>query len=92
MLAAPASKITIRQIMEAAIGPVCVVDCVDEPESCPRSQFCECRIVYAMINRRVADVLEDFTLEDLVDPSWIREQEEVIGRQLVPVGASPSEA
>ena len=82
-LAAMPSQITIRQIMEAAIGPVCVVDCVDDPESCPRADYCECRVVYALINQRVADVLEEFTLEDLVDPSWIRNEAGHAERQLV---------
>ena len=49
-----------------------VVDCVDEPETCPRSEYCECRVVYALINQRIADVLDDFTLADLLDPSWMQ--------------------
>jgi Rrf2 family protein len=86
-LAAPPSKITILQIIEASIGPVCVVDCIDDPESCPRAEYCECRVVYALINKRVADVLEEFTLEDLVDPSWTQEKGGTMERQLVSLGA-----
>jgi Rrf2 family protein len=71
-LASLASEITVGQIIEAAIGPICVVDCVEEPDTCSRSEYCECRVVYALINRRVAGVLEDFTLADLLDPSWVR--------------------
>jgi Rrf2 family protein len=70
-LATPAARITIGRIMEAAIGPICVVDCVDEPETCPRSEFCECRVVYALINTRIAGVLEEYTLADLLDPTWV---------------------
>jgi Rrf2 family protein len=69
-LAAPTEDVTIRMIIEAAIGPIAVVDCVDEPETCPRSDYCECRVVYALINQRVAEVLEDFTLADLLDKRW----------------------
>jgi len=89
-LAAPASKITIRQVIEASIGPVCVVECVEEPESCMRADFCECRIVYALINQRIAQVLDDFTLEDLLDPSWVSEKGVELGRQLVPLAGLPS--
>jgi Rrf2 family protein len=89
-LAAPPSEITIRQIIESSIGPVCVVDCIDEPESCPRADYCECRVVYALINKRVADVLEEFTLEDLVDPSWTREKGGSLERQLASLGAAPT--
>jgi Rrf2 family protein len=89
-LASPASDITIGRIIEASIGPVCVVDCVEEPESCLRAEFCECRIVYALINQRIAQVLEDFTLEDLLDPSWIGEKGVEFGSRPVPVGDLPS--
>jgi Rrf2 family cysteine metabolism transcriptional repressor len=85
-LGAPASKITIRQIIEASIGPVCVVDCVEEPESCLKAEFCECRIVYALINQRVAQVLDDFTLEDLLDPSWISDKEIELGEPRLAIG------
>jgi len=89
-LAAPASKITIRQIIEASIGPVCVVDCVEEPESCLKAEFCECRIVYALINQRIAQVLDDFTLEDLLDPSWISDKESELGELRLPIGGVPT--
>ena len=38
---------------------------------CPRAEFCECRIVYSIINARIADVLREYTLADLLDPSWV---------------------
>jgi Rrf2 family protein len=82
-LSSPPDKITIRQIIEATIGPVCVVDCIDEPEACPRADYCECRIVYAMINLRIGEVLEEFTLADLADPSWMKDTGEAVTGQLV---------
>ena len=85
-LVVPAEKITIRQIIEATIGPVCVVDCIDEPEACPRADYCECRVVYALINHRIGEVLEEFTLADLADPSWMRDTGEVLTSQLIAFG------
>lgn len=85
-LAAPASKITIRQIIEASIGPVCIVDCVEDPESCLKAEFCECRIVYSLINQKIAQVLDEFTLEDLLDPSWARDREIELGERRVHMG------
>ncbi|MGD8395072.1 MAG: Rrf2 family transcriptional regulator [Candidatus Eiseniibacteriota bacterium] len=71
-LTRPAGAITIGAIIEATIGPICLVDCLELPESCPRTEFCECRIVYALINHRIAEVLHGYTLADLLDPSWVR--------------------
>ncbi len=66
------SKITVGQIVEASIGPICLVDCLEDPMTCPRAEFCECRIVYALINERISEVLQEYTLADLLDPSWVR--------------------
>jgi len=70
-LARPANQISIGEIIEATIGPVCLVDCLDDPESCVKSAACECRMVYALINNRIIEVLRSFTLADLVDPRGI---------------------
>jgi Rrf2 family protein len=83
-LARPAQEITIGEIVESTIGPISVVDCVDDPESCMRTDYCECRLVYALINKKVAEVLHAYTLGDLTDPGWIREiRDQVGGDELV---------
>jgi Rrf2 family protein len=69
-LTEPPERITVGQIVEAATGPVCVVDCVDDPATCPRAEGCECRLIYGMVNERIAEVLREYTLADLLDPSW----------------------
>jgi len=69
-LTEPPERITVGQIVEAATGPVCVVDCIDDPASCPRAEDCECRLVYSLVNERIAEVLREYTLADLLDPSW----------------------
>lgn len=85
-LAAPTDQINVGRIIEAAIGPICVVDCVEEPEACLRAEFCECRLVYAVINQRVAEVLNQFTLANLLDPRWVRATGEMVDHELVPIG------
>jgi Rrf2 family protein len=82
-LASSPEKITIREIIEATIGPVCVVDCIDDPEGCPRADYCECRVVYELINIRIGEVLEEFTLSDLADPSWMKKMGETVTHRLV---------
>jgi len=71
-LGLPAEQITVRRIFEALIGPISLVDCVDDPATCPRSDCCECRVVYRLLNERIVEVLQSHTLADLMDPSWMR--------------------
>ncbi len=85
-LAKQAVDISIRQIIEATIGPVCVVDCIDEPEACLRADYCECRVVYALINQRIGEVLDEFTLGDLADPKWLNDTVGTLNPQLVSMG------
>ncbi len=70
-LAEAPSQLTIGQIITATIGPVCIVDCIEDPVGCPRSDYCECRVVYSLINERIVEVLEEYTLADLLDPGWV---------------------
>jgi Rrf2 family protein len=70
-LAKPASEIRIGDVIEASIGPVCVVDCVLEPSICARAGRCETRALYCLVNHRIADALADLTLADLLDPAWV---------------------
>lgn len=64
-LARPAEQITIGQIFQAAIGPINIVDCVRHPESCLAADVCGCRSIYQLVNSRITEVLEEFTLADL---------------------------
>jgi Rrf2 family protein len=76
-LALPASEILVGDIIEATIGPICIVECVDDPDLCIRSSDCECRLLYALIHDRIAEILGGYTVSDLLDPKWaqvVREQ------------------
>ncbi|MEW5764729.1 MAG: RrF2 family transcriptional regulator [Acidobacteriota bacterium] len=69
-LARPAQEITLREVVEASIGPIAILDCVLEPDHCAQSEACECRFLYLLINHRVVQVFEDYSLADLIRPGW----------------------
>jgi len=68
-LARPAEDISVGHIIEAAIGPINVVGCVRQPETCLKSDYCECRWVYERINDAIVNVLNDMSLAELADMS-----------------------
>ena len=81
-LGRPAEQITVAEILEAAIGPVNVSECVAKPDVCMQSEFCQCRLLWALINHRIAEVLNACSLADLLDhrwPSLVRVELEAIG-------------
>ena len=78
-LAKPAKEIRIRQIIEAAIGPINIVDCVLDPEMCMKADDCECRMLYHLINERIRTVLDDLVLDDLVNKGPLEEMVMALG-------------
>lgn len=61
-----APDISLLEIIQAVDGPVGLLDCVLEPKSCDRAGFCECIDVWRDINRTVTEILERYTLQDLI--------------------------
>lgn len=66
-LARPANQIKIREIIESAIGPINVVECVRQPDVCLKADDCECRMLYHLINSQIIGVLDSLVLADLVN-------------------------
>jgi Rrf2 family iron-sulfur cluster assembly transcriptional regulator len=64
-LSRPADEISVRQIIEASIGPINVVECARCPEMCLESDCCECRWVYQRINEEITDLLNGISLAEL---------------------------
>jgi Rrf2 family protein len=64
-LARRANDISVGQIIEAAIGPINVVECVRHPETCLMSDGCECRWVYEKINDGIVNLLNRMSLAEL---------------------------
>jgi Rrf2 family protein len=71
-LGRPSREIALRQIIEASAGPINIVECVTTPAACLRSDYCDCRLMYAFLNRRIQEVLDSVTLGEIQDPSWLR--------------------
>ncbi len=67
LLARPAEKIKVGEIIEAAIGPVNIVECVDHPDLCIQVDFCPCRRIYQRINQGINKVMNEHSLAELSD-------------------------
>lgn len=75
-LTRPAADIRVNEIIEAAIGPINVVDCVRHPEICLKAQQCECRPVYDLLNKKIIQVLEEVSLQDLANRDLLNPSQE----------------
>ena len=67
-LARHPEDITVGDIIRTLEGPIGPVDCVKEEDSknCERSSVCVSRNVWEKLRDRMTEVLDDFTLKDLI--------------------------
>jgi Rrf2 family protein len=82
-LARTAERITIGDILEATVGPIHIVSCLEDAESCQRVAHCETRLVYTLINHRIDEILRSYTLADMMAPNWSDRVREMIGSDTV---------
>ena len=73
LLAHEPGEIKIRQIVEAAIGPINIVDCTGGPDVCMGEDTCECHLIYMLLNRRIIEMLDEFSLADIADSGWMKQ-------------------
>ena len=66
VLARSAAEIKLLDVIEAVDGPVGIIDCVLDPQSCDRMDDCETVAVWRDINNSITDILSKYTLEDLI--------------------------
>ena len=66
-LARPPRDITLKDILVALEGPMCLVECTEKPLLCQRSEECLMRDVWSEVTGKMLDALESFTLEGLME-------------------------
>lgn len=60
-------EIKVSEIVSRLEGPISLVNCVQHPDTCSRSDFCVTRDLWQEMQQAMAGVLEKMTLEDLVE-------------------------
>ena len=57
-LAKEPSEITVKDIIEVVEGPIYLVDCIENPATCKRSDFCIARDLWGDASKALAGSLE----------------------------------
>ena len=63
---APAA-ISLKEILQVLEGPLCLVDCVDNPSLCKRSPSCISRDIWGEASKNMLQALEETTLAVMVE-------------------------
>ena len=71
LLFRPPEQISLLEIIEATIGPISIVDCIGHPDECMNSDFCECRVLWDILNGNITKTLSEYSLKDLSERGGI---------------------
>ncbi|MBM3709573.1 MAG: Rrf2 family transcriptional regulator [Actinobacteria bacterium] len=67
LLAKEPKEIKLAEIIRALEGPISLVDCLEEPDMCPRYKKCAMRVFWEQINSNFYKSFEEITVQDIVD-------------------------
>ena len=66
-LARTPQEIKLSEVIQLLEGSIAPVECLDNPEVCPRSGFCAPQDIWGELKRVVMGVLDATTLQDLAE-------------------------
>lgn len=73
-LVRPPHEVKLSEVIQLLEGSTAPVECINNPESCPRYDLCVTRDIWAEMKRAMDGVLESTTLQDLVERQKKKEQ------------------
>ena len=73
-LAKPPQEIKLSEVIRLLEGSIAPVECVNDPKTCPRSDFCVTRDIWGELKKVMDGVLESITLQDLVERQITKQQ------------------
>lgn len=75
-----AARITAGDVIRVLEGPIAPVDCINEkfPEECTRADQCVTREIWSRVRDAISEILDSYTLQDLVDKSRLMALDHVV--------------
>jgi len=75
-LAKPPGEIRLSEVVLLLEESIALVECINNPETCTRSELCATRDIWSELKKVMDEVLESTTLQDLVERHKKKEQPE----------------
>ena len=60
------AEITLLDVIQVLEGPVSLVECVDDPDFCPRTEHCVAHSVWEEVSRAIRSSLKSITLAEIL--------------------------
>jgi Rrf2 family transcriptional regulator, cysteine metabolism repressor len=66
-LSKPPSEITLSDVVQLLVGSMAPVECVNDPNCCPRSKTCATRDTWVEMGKSIDNILSSTSIQDLVE-------------------------
>ncbi len=66
--------ITLKEVILALEGDICLSECVSTPSVCRRSSSCVTRDIWDQVGEAILGVLESITLKDMINRHWQKQE------------------
>ena len=63
----PPREVVLSEVIQLLEGSIAPVECVNNPEACPRSELCVTHDLWVEVKEAISGVLESITLQDLAE-------------------------
>lgn len=83
ILAKPPSKITMKEILQASEGAMCLVDCVEKPSLCKFAPICAARDLWSEIAGNIDHILTSTTLADMVARQEAKQEKNISDNYMI---------
>ncbi len=77
-LAKPPRQIKLSEVIAILEGSIALVECVENPGTCTRSELCVTRDIWGELSSAMNEILESTTLQDIAERQTRKEQADVV--------------
>jgi Rrf2 family protein len=82
LLLKPPEEVILSEVIQLLEGSIAPVECVDNPETCARSELCITHDIWDEVREAISKVLESTTLQDLVERRKQKRQPDMLKQPL----------
>lgn len=66
ILSKPPSRMRLREVIEALVGDLTLVECLEDSSKCSRVDICKSRDIWSMLGQKLIEFFDSYTLSDLI--------------------------
>ena len=67
VLSRPPNRMRLREVIEALVGDLTLVECLEDSSKCERVDICRSRDMWSLLGQKLIEFFDSYSLKDLVE-------------------------